>query len=726
MPEKEFELYLSLLGRLLRLSPEQKTSIERELRDHFEERFEELVRRGVPRDVAIEQTLDEFGDVAGLAGEFTQLSRRGIRRRIMQGTAATAGIAAAVVIWATLFRGPEPAVGPAPNLIAQENAVETPSPEPIPTDESGTPAVPALTTDLIGSIVEGSNVEWIDPGRFMPEWSTKPVDGEFVDTPLTEVLSYFSQMLGVNMMLDNRALSEVGLTGEELITVSVHQTPAYAALNQVFHNVGGTELAWVTADEVIKVTTKEAVDNLLNTRYHNVRDLLDAGYTHEQLANLIAQLTAGPWEKTDGLGGVVSDFGDLLIVRNSERSLAEAECVLAGLRSPSRVRWIGEPEMHARLYAALDEKTDIDLSDASLRDAVAYLSEQHHIPMGIDVAALADEGMTGDETISLVVNGIRLGSALRLMLESGGTPLDILVRDGVMWVTTQEVAQNELDVVIYNVEDITGDDQEQMGRLQRVIADQTEGPWESVDGLGGVMITLRPDSFACSQSARGQDEVAAVLEVVRNSLQQSGGDRKYLTAGPVKLESRFYRMDAETAEDMARLIPELIEAGTWRVPGFNGPSKEEAIAAGQLGSIHQLSAGQMLLKIESGDMIDVPDAEPNKGSEHPENVQAREAAVAAANAQVAVVPQAVLIITHQPAVLNEVSRFLKSLLSGDGGWKTEGAGDKVKFIAPGFQEGQWRGSLGGPGGPSAPAAESPEAAGFGGGGGGGGFFSIAE
>jgi hypothetical protein len=88
-------------------------------------------------------------------------------------------------------------------------------------------------------------------------------------------------------------------------------------------------------------------------------------------------------------------------------------------------------------------------------------------------------------------------------------------------------------------------------------------------------------------------------------------------------------------------------------------------------------------------------------------------------------------------VLNEVSRLLKSLLSGDEGWKTHGAGDKVKFIAPGFQEGTWKGSLGGAGGPAAPAFESSEAAGFGGmmgggfggggggfGGGGGGFFSV--
>ena len=69
MPEREFELYLSVLSRLLRLNPQQKDAIADELRDHLEERFEELVRSGVPRDDAIRQALDEFGDAAGLAVE---------------------------------------------------------------------------------------------------------------------------------------------------------------------------------------------------------------------------------------------------------------------------------------------------------------------------------------------------------------------------------------------------------------------------------------------------------------------------------------------------------------------------------------------------------------------------------------------------------------------------------------------------------------------------------
>jgi hypothetical protein len=62
MPEREFELYLSVLSRMLRLNEQQRDAISDELRDHMEERFEELVRSGMNRDDAIRQALDEFGD----------------------------------------------------------------------------------------------------------------------------------------------------------------------------------------------------------------------------------------------------------------------------------------------------------------------------------------------------------------------------------------------------------------------------------------------------------------------------------------------------------------------------------------------------------------------------------------------------------------------------------------------------------------------------------------
>lgn len=80
MSEREFETYLTLLCRLLRLDAAQREVIARELRDHLEERLAELKARGVDREEAVRSALDEFGDAAGLAAEFSLIARN-VRRR---------------------------------------------------------------------------------------------------------------------------------------------------------------------------------------------------------------------------------------------------------------------------------------------------------------------------------------------------------------------------------------------------------------------------------------------------------------------------------------------------------------------------------------------------------------------------------------------------------------------------------------------------------------------
>ena len=105
MPEREFEIYLSVLSRLLKLTPEQTASIEDELRDHLEERFEELVRSGIERDEAIKQALDEFGDASGLAVDLTRVSQKPIRRWVIGSSIVSAAV---LLIAATVFLMSEP------------------------------------------------------------------------------------------------------------------------------------------------------------------------------------------------------------------------------------------------------------------------------------------------------------------------------------------------------------------------------------------------------------------------------------------------------------------------------------------------------------------------------------------------------------------------------------------------------------------------------------------
>src|SRR5689334_1413802 len=103
MSDREFENYLTLLAGLLRLSGKQRDAIADELRSHLEDRLDELMARGVSREEAVKQALAEFGDAAGLAGQFLAVQRNRKRRWLMRMTtfsiAATILVAAGIAIF---------------------------------------------------------------------------------------------------------------------------------------------------------------------------------------------------------------------------------------------------------------------------------------------------------------------------------------------------------------------------------------------------------------------------------------------------------------------------------------------------------------------------------------------------------------------------------------------------------------------------------------------------
>src|SRR4029450_1896255 len=96
MSQQEFENYLTLLTRLLRIGPRDRQRVAEEFRAHLEDRLDDLVARGMPRDKAVQTALEEFGDAAAMAAELVSISRNKRRRWIMRIT--TASVAASVLI----------------------------------------------------------------------------------------------------------------------------------------------------------------------------------------------------------------------------------------------------------------------------------------------------------------------------------------------------------------------------------------------------------------------------------------------------------------------------------------------------------------------------------------------------------------------------------------------------------------------------------------------------
>jgi hypothetical protein len=113
------------------------------------------------------------------------------------------------------------------------------------------------------------------------------------------------------------------------------------------------------------------------------------------------------------------------------------------LRRPSPIE--------ARIEAALEERTELAFADTPLIDAIDFLRDYHQINIWIDETALQDEGVDPSTPITLELSGIRLRSALRLMLKGQG--LTYVIEDEVMKITTQDAADGVLSTRVYDVAD---------------------------------------------------------------------------------------------------------------------------------------------------------------------------------------------------------------------------------------------------------------------------------
>ncbi len=127
MSEQEFDLYLKRLCRGLGLTSQQRRQISDELRDHLEERLQELAGCGVPRDQAVLQALDEFGDASVLAGRFTTIARLKRRRLLVHLSLSSVALLAVALFAAFAFRTENLAITAPPSQGLTENK---PQPKP--------------------------------------------------------------------------------------------------------------------------------------------------------------------------------------------------------------------------------------------------------------------------------------------------------------------------------------------------------------------------------------------------------------------------------------------------------------------------------------------------------------------------------------------------------------------------------------------------------------------
>jgi len=202
------------------------------------------------------------------------------------------------------------------------------------------------------------------------------------------------------------------------------------------------------------------------------------------------------------------------------RDAAEKKSAVNRNTPPPTLDYKRRSKAAERIAMELDNPTQFDFVDTPLKDAVSFMSDLHGIPILIDETALKDAGVATDTPINRVLKGVRLRSGLRIILEPLG--LDYVIRNEVMTVTSQQVAEEYVETHVYEVrhlEQIPTDTLVDV--IQQTIRPGTwrssaakpnggKAPPRSANKSGAVMAL--PGSIVVTHTQRAHEEIRDLLE----------------------------------------------------------------------------------------------------------------------------------------------------------------------------------------------------------------------
>ncbi len=260
MHDADFESYLDLLSRFLRLNRRQREDIGRELRAHLEDAIEDEMAGGVSRPQALRHVLDDFGDAAELAARFSKLERR--RRWLMQGTVVAACIGFLVL---------------AINIFSPDATV---------------PVGVALATAQAGDEQIGA-AETPDQ-EIRQALQTRIGEVTFQEAPLDQVLEWLNEFMQVNLHVQWRRLEDIGIERGTPIDMNLRDVSAECVLRLVVDEFPEVDVDYEILDNVLIISSREALQRRATTRVYDVRDVLRA---------IAAEVVPAPGYRTTGMVG---------------------------------------------------------------------------------------------------------------------------------------------------------------------------------------------------------------------------------------------------------------------------------------------------------------------------------------------------------------------------------------------------------------------------------------
>ena len=247
MSQQEFDTYLALLCRLLRIAPQQREQVAEEFRAHMEDRLDELLAKGMEREAAVKLALEEFGDAAGLAAQIALISQGRRKRWIMRiGTVSVVGLAAAVLLTAALW--PQGVQVQGPQVVAQIGE------KPKVPEEGPKPEARAI--------------------RSIEDALSQRIDADYPETPLKDVLAELQDRTQIQIYINRKAISATDVSLDAPVTINLKNVRVDMVLDLILEQAGDDNLAYVERDGILIISTSDALSGASEVRVYNCRDLL--------------------------------------------------------------------------------------------------------------------------------------------------------------------------------------------------------------------------------------------------------------------------------------------------------------------------------------------------------------------------------------------------------------------------------------------------------------------
>ena len=267
MTSENFEKYIALLKGLLKLGKAQEEEIASELQDHLEHRTEQLIREGKSVEEAETIAIKEFGDAAGMASSFINISRIKRRRWMMRFT--TFAIAGSFLV-ALFVMNMWPANGPMRLPIA--NAQEKTKLDDSAKNDQGDKRPPRsskkqtkmTTVSRVRSEAEEHAIESLD--RVVKEFN---VD----ELPLSEAIQQLSNEVHTPIIISKRYLEDSGLDPDQPVTLQMYSAKLTTILDMIMSDqLGLTDWAYGVKDSVVFVSGDDNIHSLMEVRVYDCSD----------------------------------------------------------------------------------------------------------------------------------------------------------------------------------------------------------------------------------------------------------------------------------------------------------------------------------------------------------------------------------------------------------------------------------------------------------------------